>query len=115
MPGKPKVEWSLEDRFDNGDRSMIVEPLDWLILQVLPPEGTLAGGMYPVGETVPGVVKKLGGGPVTVPIVSSRVRILAVVGLAVRKKAVGSAKGLVWQITKKGEEAVKLWTQQQQP
>jgi hypothetical protein len=113
MPGKPKDQWEVNQRFKEGDRSMLVEPLDYRIMELLPKEGTLAGGLYPIGESVPGIVKKLGGGPLTVSMVSSRVRILNVLGLAVKKKGVGGVGNFVWQITKSGEEEVASWKQAQ--
>lgn len=113
MPGKPTEDWKVVQRFNAGDRTMVVEPLDYMLLDKLPKEGTLAGGLYPIGETVPGLVKKLGGKPVTTAIVSSRVRILGVLGLATKKKGVGGVGNFVWQITKRGEEVLQSWKQAQ--
>src|SRR5262245_22637427 len=114
MPGKDPSQWDMLKRFKEGDRSMIVPPLDYLIIEQLPKEGTLAGGLYPIGETVPSVVKKLGGKPLTTAIVSSRVRILGLVGMATKKKGVGGVGNFVWQITPLGEEELRTWKQAQQ-
>jgi hypothetical protein len=88
----------------------LVEPLDYMILDLLQDEGSMFADLYPLGETVPALVKKLGG-KLTNSQLTSRVRILHIQGLIVQKKSLTNKSGstTVWQRSKVGASLLNKW------
>jgi hypothetical protein len=80
----------------------LIEPLDTMILALLPEEGTMFAGLYPLGETVRNLVKKLDG-KVPSSMVSNRLRTMSAQSLCRNTKSVSAGRGsTVWQRTKAG-------------
>lgn len=80
----------------------LIEPLDILIIEQLPLEGTLFGGLYPLGETVENLRKKFDG-KVKVTTLTARMRLLNIQGLVARTNSVSEGRGMtVWQRTAAG-------------
>lgn len=107
---KQKEYETLATRAARGEYQL-VQPLDTMILKLLPTEGTLFGGLFPLGETTVNLAKKLSdeaGQKVPVGIISTRMRVLHAQGLVVMVNSVGRPAGgtTVWQITKRGAEAI---------
>lgn len=86
---------------------VLIEPLDYKIIELLPDQGSLHLGVIPVGEMVSQISKKLGGLPSS--LLSGRMRVLQIMGLAVPARATGSRGTLVWQVTPKGKEVLAEW------
>lgn len=87
----------------------LVEPIDTLVMEMIPEEGTLFGNLYPLGETAKSLAKKLSTkeAVLTATMVSQRLRALNIQGLVVKKKSIGSGGGsLVWQRTKAATELI---------
>ena len=93
----------------------LLEPLDYMILQHLPDQGTLFAGLYPLGETTPNLVGKftpeqrtLGG--VDSHFVSTRLRVLHIQGLVLNLRSAKNTGGKrIWQRTKEASRLVKEW------
>lgn len=95
-----------------GDFSWLVEPLDYLLMDQLPDEGTNVGGMYQLGATV----NKLGEAfPVGSNVLSGRLRALSMGGLVRKIRMVAEARGrdYAWQKTVFGKEVLEKWKAQQ--
>lgn len=86
----------------------LVEPLDYMILEQLPEQGTTLGGLVPLGGTVrdlknttfkslPNAADTLGG----------RLRALEAYGMVVSVVMPGSSRG--WQRTPFGQKTLKSW------
>lgn len=89
-----------------------VLPLDMLILDFLPPEGSTFAGIYPIGETVKAMVNKIGGGKVGTGTFVARVRLMHKAGLIVNVNQPGVGRentGRAWQITAKGKAQLAEW------
>lgn len=114
-PGQNSLAKAQYDvKFREGDRSMLIEPLDWAILEMMPDFDTNVGGLYQLGSTATDIRSKLGV-PVTVSQLSTRIRVLHVIGLcrAVRTLGATTARsGKAWQKTTFGEEELKKWEAQ---
>lgn len=80
-----------------------VLPLDALILKELPPQGTTFADVYPIGENVQSLKKKVGGGMLDSETFSSRLRVMHLFGLVVPVKSV-KASTKQWQITTAGKK-----------
>lgn len=77
----------------------LIEPLDTMILDLLPVQGSLFGGLYPLGETVQNLEQKFKG-QVKITTISTRLRLLHIQGLAVKTNSVSEGRGsTVWQRT----------------
>lgn len=99
-------------RFNKGDRSMMVEPFDYLLIMDLPAEGTNVAGLYQVGEPVSELVKKYQAAEMTPDAISSRLRTMQNLGLTrMVRMAGGRSKraGTAWQQTTKGKEVAEAW------
>lgn len=85
----------------------LVEPLDYLILELMEPEGSMVSGLYPLGTTVISMNKKL---KLSSPVISSRVRILHLMGLTKKVHSLGSGTGKkAWQRTPEADRLLKEW------
>lgn len=99
----------------------LIDPLDYIILSLLPNEGEMFAGLYPLGETVIALVSKLRSDVpkeaqkiVKSSMISSRIRVLNMQNLIVGKQtAVATSQGQVWQRTEKGREVLKQWEAKQ--
>jgi hypothetical protein len=88
----------------------LVEPLDFLILDLLPPEGTTAFGVYPDGQTAASLSKQIGEGRLKTSTFSTRLRVLKLMDYTTSKRGIsGATKGQVWQRTEAGEKALHRW------
>jgi hypothetical protein len=91
----------IEVKAARGDYTL-VEPLDLIILESLPNEGTLFVGLYPLGETAGNISKAKLEGKIPVSVVARRLGTLRQQGLVVKKQAIGQGaneKNVVWQRT----------------
>lgn len=107
--GKPGQYTRLEKRAREGDRSWLVEPLDYLLLQELPDEGTNIGGLYQLGTTIEAIAKKYDG--LTSGVASGRIRAMNLAGMTKKVKMVAGGNGgkYAWQITPFGKEVLEKW------
>ena len=106
MSGRNYV--SAATRLKEG-KLQLVEPLDYLILEKLPEEGTTLGGLVPLGETVRNLksgepFKQL---PKAADTLGGRLRAMEVYGLVVNVVMPGETRG--WQRTKLGEKHLTEW------
>lgn len=98
-----------------GDQSIeeiaetLIDPLDYLLLEKLPEEGTLAMGYYPLGESARSLKGSFNGVPPTA--IDSRLRSLKIAGLAAGVRLMPKAQG--YQITKRGQEVLAAWRSRQ--
>jgi hypothetical protein len=83
-----------------------VLPLDVLILKELPKEGSTFMGVYPEGASISDLLKVLAGGKLSSPLISTRLRVLHLFGMAESVKVPRSPTSC-WQITPKGEQFVR--------
>lgn len=96
-------------RGEAEDYSDLVLPLDYMILELMPREGTTFSGLYPIGSTVKDITKKLNGA-VPSTIISARVRLMNELGLCQKVKALGATThGFAWQRTDKADQLLKQW------
>lgn len=79
-----------------------VLPLDKLILDLLPPEGTTFMSVYPEGPTALEIQKKIADGKVPTSILSSRLRLMRLHGYVI-KITIPRQSTAGWQITPKGK------------
>lgn len=108
----PKGE-GLAERAAKGNYTLIA-PLDYLIMEALPEEGTLFAGLYPLGETVRNLGVKLPKTPdkknLPSSMIQTRLRLLSLQGLASKaQRNLGTSGAAVWQRTKTGTEVLKAW------
>lgn len=102
---------TLPERAARGEYEL-VDPLDYLILDKLQPEGTLFAGLYPLGDTVKALGAKFDQvkGGLTGSFIVARLRPLRLQGLVVPKNAGSSTRGkTVWQRTARGTEVLTKW------
>lgn len=90
-----------------------VLPLDQLILEFLPPEGSMFAGIYPIGESVKAMRGRIGKGQIGSGVFTARIRLLHAAGLIMHVRQPGSSHGSgdgkAWQITKAGEKKLAEW------
>ena len=86
----------------------LVDPLDYLILEALPDEGTMLGGFIPLGETVRSLktttFKAL---PRAADTLGGRLRAMEVYGMTKSVVMPGESRG--WQKTKLGKKTLAAW------
>lgn len=87
----------------------LIEPLDYLILDQLPIEGTMFAGAYPEGTTVLKLREIIAGGKLASSTISQRVRYMATYEMVVKVKGLGQHGRYVWQRTQKGDAMFKEW------
>lgn len=100
---------NLQERADQGEYELI-EPLDYLILEILPDEGELVMGYYPFAKSSSHLVKERFKEMQPAQIAQD-VRRLTRQRLAIQVKVRSSEHG--WQRTKKGKEVFEEWKQRQ--
>lgn len=100
----------IAERAKKGDYEL-VEPLDYMILEVLQDEGTLMGGYYPLTTSIGSLRKTFKELNAAEPnLLANRCRVLALQGLAIKVRIAGAGK-FGWQRSKKGKELVEKWRQ----
>lgn len=87
----------------------MVEPLDYLILDMLPNEGTLFAGAYPSGKSVSELKREIGEGQISSGTFSRRLQAMSEEDLVVVKKGVGTNGDRIWQATPRGRNVVERW------
>lgn len=114
---KAKEYVSVAERAKDDPASAMVVPLDFMILDKLPDEGTLMGGYFPITA----FVEELGERhfkELTSDQIGGRLRSMAAIGLTVMVKTVGAGKQSRrqhgWQRTEKGKEVLAAWQARQQ-
>lgn len=111
MPRK-EIYKRVGDRAAKGDYTLI-EPLDYMILDKLPDEGTTMGGIYPLGASVANLVKlfkKETGQDVPSGVFSGQLRSMHMQKLAVKVKVTGiGSAAFAWQRTKEGKKLLNKW------
>jgi hypothetical protein len=88
-------------------RERMVEPLDYLLLSELPPEGTLVGGWHVIAATVNALVDKYEG--ITPDALAGRLRSMQEMGLTVDVSVIPVSRGRGWQITEAGQQVLDAW------
>ncbi len=84
----------------------LVVPFDYMLLDALPDEGELVGGVYPLAARVNDLVRQKFAGLGTQKI-SGRLRSLAFLGLVTNVPIGGSEIG--WQRTAEGKKVLATW------
>jgi len=90
----------------------VIDPLDYQILDMLPPEGTLIFGAYPDGKTSQEIAQSpsVAEGKMPSSQIGNRMTVLGnKLGWVVKKKGIGTSNKHVWQRTKQGEKALHKW------
>lgn len=108
-PSIQETEKKIRERAEKGDFTL-VEPLDFKLLEILPEVGTLFAGMYPLGETVKNIAKKMPtheGQDFPTKIVFGRIRSMELQGLVAQTRGGNSQR--VWQRTQRGSKVFKEW------
>lgn len=112
---KSKQYQRIADLAEKGDLSFIIEPFDWIVLDLLPDEGTTVGGFYQLGTTVKDLKdNNFKDADLTSDQISGRIRTLGAAGFARQVQMVGGRGKIAWQKTVKGKEVLATWQQQQQ-
>lgn len=89
---------------------LLVVPLDYIILSKLPKEGTLMGGIVPIGETVRNLLRTEFEGLLTSEQVSGRLSAMQAMGYTTLVNMPARQKGgNGWQITKLGQRKLEEW------
>jgi len=109
---KPVVYKNLETKIREGLYEL-VDPLDYIFLGLLPDEGSMFAGLYPLGETVQNIRAKLTPEQqkaIKTASISNRMRIMHLMGLVAKKeKGFDTGGNAVWQITPTGKEVLTKW------
>src|SRR5262245_28709481 len=110
MPGKHKgpVYEKLIDAFNRGEK-VLTEPMDYVLLDNLVPEGTLFAGAYPDGPRSKELEKQLFEGLIPANQIATRLRVMSVLGLCIAVGRRGLRSDVVWQITPRGEQYLAKW------
>ena len=118
-PRKKESYKKVSARAVEGDLSQLVDPLDFLLLEELPDEGTTVGGLYQVGESVQSLAKKFtqrSGVDLTTTLIASRMVSLKYHGLSRGVKMLGRNRGgNAWQRTVFGKEVAEEWRRNHPP
>jgi hypothetical protein len=110
LPDKKKGYLNIQEKADKGEFTLI-EPLDYLILEILPDEGELVMGFYPFAKSSGQLVKERFTS-FTPSQMAQDVRRLLRQRLAVQVRIRASEHG--WQRTKRGKEVYEAWKNGQQ-
>jgi DNA-binding HxlR family transcriptional regulator len=90
----------------------MIEPLDYITLDLLPDEGTNVG-LYQIGETVNQLRKKLGEKEISTGSLAARLRMMMIAGYVRKVRMVGTSGTQAWQKTVKGKEVLAAWQAKQ--
>lgn len=102
------------ERFKQGDRSMLVVPFDYILLEELPVEGTNVGGLYMLGTTVHELITGRFKGAVSGNTLGARLRSLEQCGLVQQVRMVGGSGITAYQRTKLADKEIAVWKAQTQ-
>lgn len=113
MASKEKSSYErIGDRANRGDYT-VVYPIDPLILSFLPEQGELFAGLYPLGETVHGILAKFTPEQQKVldtKMISARLRVMHKQHLCAPTSSGNTTRGKqVWQRTSSGKKLVNKW------
>ena len=103
---------SLIAAYERGDE-VLVDPMDFILLDSLPPEGTMFAGAYPDGPSSQDLAANLFEGKIPAAQVAPRLRVLSVLGFCLHANRRG-VTDRVWQITEKGEQLLADWKRKQE-
>jgi hypothetical protein len=105
---KPVAEQAREGIYE------LVDPLDYLLLDALPKQGTTMGGVVPLGESVRNL-QATKFGMLDTGQISGRLVAMRAAGycLPVRTASVKNDSGKAWQITPFGEKVLAEWKKNQ--
>lgn len=106
------IEKKIRENAERGVYSL-VEPLDYLIIAALPDEGEMVLGAYPAGKSVVQLNGEIANGQLGTAILTPRVKLLAVQGLLVGKKGMGTGGAKIWQATPVGRKLYAAWKEAQ--
>lgn len=114
MPKKDKPGYqTVGQKAESGEYDLIY-PLDMLILDLLPNEGTTMGGYYDLGTSVQAIGEALKGAKLGPDYLSGRLRSMMYQGLVLRIKAVGSSTSKwQWQRTPTGKKLLDEWKEKE--
>lgn len=101
------------ERFKEGDRSMLVVPFDYLLMEELPTDGTLVGGLYPLGVTSNEMSRKRFKGAASAATLAARLRALEMCGLVKQVRMVKTSQ-TAYQRTKLADKEIAAWKAQTQ-
>ena len=104
--GSP-VNQAIVAAYERGD-DVMVDPMDYVLLDNLVPVGTMFAGAYPDGPTSRDLSERLFEGKVPPNQIAPRLRILHMFGLCVHANRRG-VNDKVWQITSEGRRVVERW------
>lgn len=90
-----------------------MEPLDYLILTVLPPEGALVLNAYPDGRTAKQISDEAFEGKISTRALGPRMGVLGTRELVRRTRGIGTAGDAIYQITPAGKAVLLAWQQKQ--
>jgi|SRR5215471_7812315 len=94
---------------DETRRELLVDPLDYLLLKELPPEGTKVFDAYPDGKAAEDLTKLVAGGQLDIKIISTRMRVMSRIELVAAVKTVGQSGRTIYQITPIGQRLLQEW------
>ena len=94
-------------RYQRGD-DVLVDPMDYVLLDNLAEEGTMFAGAYPDGPTSVELSDKLFERKIPAAQIAPRLTLLRIFGLAVTLNRRG-VHDKVWQITPEGERVLAEW------
>lgn len=92
-------------------KMQLVDPLDFLLLEELPEQGSQVG-IVPLGRTVPDLVRHERFTGLTSDQVSGRLRYMAQQGLTTTVNVLPVSRGKGYQITPAGKRALREWRAQ---
>lgn len=103
---------SVRARAERGEYTLAL-PIDYMILEMLPEEGELFAGLYPLGETVSNIRTKFSPEQQKVlatKTIAARLRVLHIQNLAAPIYSGNTSRGKqVWQRSLKATELVNEW------
>jgi len=106
-----RVAQNITAAFARGEE-VLIDPMDYILLDNLPPEGTMFAGAYPDGPTSIELAHNLFEGKLKPSHLAARLRVLRLCGLAVTVNRRGRSDK-VWQINEAGDAYLAKWKERQ--
>ena len=91
----------------------LIEPLDYLILGVLPDQGTMFAGAYLDGKTSKQLSEELFEGKIKASTIGPRMNALHYHGLVNKSKGIGTSGRYIYQRTARGIAVHREWANKQ--
>lgn len=122
MPSPDRSYTRIRKKFEAGERSMLIDPFDYELMEMAQPEGMNVAGLYQIGTTSVEMAKKFhkrikdnGGDPniITPNVISGRLSTIHSVGLIKPVQMIGGRGAKAWQRTAEGEKELAAWRQLQ--